>query len=771
MKRARFGHRLRIQVLAFFFLLGIGSIVMRLWWVQVARGAEWTAKIRGSSAVTVRIPSVRGEIRDRNGVSLVQNRASYQVDFYLPEMVKGYRQRVGQPPITEYRATINGMPKDLKEPDIVKIVNEGVVPRLDDLNLARDYNASKLQKHFRTNTEVPFSYMKDIDFETMAKFSEHDVGLPGVDIAIRPVRSYVYGALASHLLGYVGPPDETNKEEARKFTFYQSDVEGKTQVEKTMDEYLRGKPGIRYMRRNAKGQIEGVLKEDAPQAGANVVLTLDARIQMIAEEALRAVGRGAAVVMDPNNGNILAMASVPSFDPNKFIPSIKAKDWDTLRKNDANPLVNRAASAFPPGSTFKLVTALAGLRKGLASAKYGCNGGVGYGDHFFRCHIAEKGYTHGTLGLADALKVSCNSYFYLMGNAAGIAAIDNTGQTLGLGKATGIEITGEQPGVLPSPDWMRINFPRERWTSAYTANVSIGQGYDLVSPLQLANVFATVANGGIAYQPRLVQDVVTADGKSLLNDKGERVIPAAPKVRGDLRTDFTREQIELARQGLWKVVNEGGGTGSRAKVPNVVVGGKTGSAQAMTDGKSDTIAWFACFAPYDNPKYAVVVMVQGGKGGGVVAAPIAQRILERSFAMEEGRFDPQLAWLEPANHPNPFQFHELIEFKDGLPTEGGPDEENPANPANPGEPQTAGAQLAGAGPAPDVEPEADDRGQVATRTRRVQRAQPVAPPQAPQKQGFFQRLFGPRRQAPPPQPAAPPQRRPGQQQQPRRPNQ
>ena len=770
MKRARFGHRLRIQVLAFFFLLGMGSIVMRLWWVQVARGAEWTAKIRGSSAVTVRIPSVRGEIRDRNGVSLVQNRASYQVDFYLPEMVKGYRQRVGQPPITEYRATINGMPKDMKEPDIVKIVNDGIVPRLDDLNLARDYNANKLQKHFRTNTEVPFSYMKDIDFETMAKFSEHDVGLPGVDIAIRPVRSYVYGALASHLLGYVGPPDETNKEEARKFTFYQADVEGKTQIEKTMDEYLRGKPGIRYMRRNAKGQIEGVLKEDAPQAGANVILTLDARIQMITEEALRAVGRGAAVVVDPNNGNILAMASVPSFDPNKFIPSIKAKDWEALRKNDANPLVNRAASAFPPGSTFKLVTALAGLRKGLANAKYGCGGGVGYGDHFFRCWVGEKGYTHGTIGLPEALKVSCNSYFYQMGNAAGIGAIDNTGQTLGLGKPTGIEITGEQPGVLPSPDWMRIHYPNERWTSAYTANVSIGQGYDLVSPVQLAMVYATVANGGVSYQPRLVQDVITPDGKPLMDEKGQYVIPRTPTIRGDLRTDFTREQIELARQGLWKVVNEGGGTGSRAKVNNVQVAGKTGSAQAMTDGKSDTIAWFACFAPYENPKYAVAVMVQGGKGGGVVAAPIAQRILERSIAMEEGRFDPQLAWLEPANHPNPFGFLEAVEFKDGLPGPEGQDETSPANPANPGEPQAAGAQMAGAGPAPDVEPDADDRGQVANR-RRVQRAQPVVAPQQPERrQGFFQRLFGPRRPAPQPQPAAPPQRRPGQQQ-PRRPNQ
>src|SRR3954452_22964683 len=264
MNRRRLTSRLKVQIVGLFMLMGMGAVLFKLWLVQVAHGPEWTARIRGSSEVTVRIPSVRGEIRDRNGSTLVQNRASYEVDFYLPEMVKGYRERVGKPPMTEYRSTINGMPKDLQEPDIVKIVNSGIVPRLDDLDLARDYNSLQLQRHFRTNTEVPYSYLKDIDFETMAKFSEHDVGLPGLDISIKPVRSYVYGALPSHLLGYVGPPDDTNKEEAKKFTFYQSDVEGKSNVEKAMDEYLKGKPGIRYMRRNAKGQIDGVLREVPP---------------------------------------------------------------------------------------------------------------------------------------------------------------------------------------------------------------------------------------------------------------------------------------------------------------------------------------------------------------------------------------------------------------------------------------------------------------------------------------------------------------------------
>jgi penicillin-binding protein 2 len=407
------------------------------------------------------------------------------------------------------------------------------------------------------------------------------------------------------------------------------------------------------------------------------------------------------------------------------------------------------------------------LRKGLATARYNCGGGVGYGNHFFRCHIAERGGTHGMIGLADALKVSCNSYFYQMGNAAGINAIDETGKTLGLGQQTGIETTSEQAGVLPSPDWMRIHYPRERWTSAYTANVSIGQGYVLVSPLQLAMVYATIANGGVSYFPRLVKNVVDAEGKPVLNDKGQPAIPQEPKVHGDLRFDFKPEQIALAKQGLWKVVNEGGGTGGKARIEGVQVAGKTGSAQAMTQGKSDTIAWFGCFAPYENAKYAVAVMVQGGKGGGAVAAPIAHRILERTLAMDAGKFEQQVAWLEPAQKPNPFQFLESVAFTDAGPSLADEDQENA--------PQTPGAdvQMAGAGPAPEVEPEADAAGQVASTRRRVQRAQPVVqqPPPPPQRQGFFQRLFGPRR-PPQQQPAPPPpQRRPGQQnQQPRRSN-
>ena len=747
MNRRRLNPRLKIQVVGLLMLLGMAALGFRLWWIQVAHGAEWTAQIRGSSQATVRIPSVRGEIKDRNGLTLVQNRASYEVDFYLPEMVKGYRERFGPPPLAEHRAIISGMPKDVKEPDIIKIVNDGIVPRLNDLDLARDYNAGQLQRHYRNDTEVPYSYIKDIDFPTMAKFSEHDVGLPGVDIAIKPVRSYVYGALASHILGYVGAPDDTNKEEARKFTFYQGDVDGKSNIEKAMDEYLRGKPGIRYLKRNAKGTIEGVLREDPPKQGGNVFLTIDARIQAIADEALRAVSRAGAVVIDPNNGSILALASVPSFDPNTFIPSIKAKDWQALRKDEADPLVNRAISALPPGSTFKLITAFAGLRglKNLATVKYSCGGGVSYGDHFFQCWVASKHYTHGTIGLADAIKVSCDSFFYQYGNAAGIQSIDHIGKMLGIGEESGLPLSGEQTGNMPGPEWMQIHHPQERWSSAQTANVSIGQGYTLVSPLQLAMAYATAANGGTCYYPRLIDKVLNQDGSPVLNEQGKPV-SFAPRMRTDLRREVSPQDIELVRKGLWKVVNEDGGTGGRARLKDVVVAGKTGTAQATERGHEENVAWFACFAPFDHPKYVVAVMVQGASGhGGEVAGPIATRILERTLAQDEGNFDMQVAWLPPAHHPNPLQLIKSVSYTGS--NLGSEDEEGADNG------QSADAQMASDNSAPDVEQEPDAQGQVSKRPR-VARAVPAQPPRQP---NFFERLFGVKRPAP--QPAPTPVRR------------
>jgi penicillin-binding protein 2 len=736
---------LRLVITAFLFLCALGGIVARLYWVQVIHYQDFKERVAGRSNVTVRIPSVRGEIRDRKGIALVTNRASYEVDFYLPDMVRGYRERIRERgdmmPIVRYRGTVRGFAKDFTEPDIVQIVNGEVVPRLEELHLAKDYNAHRLQRHLRTNEQVPFTYLEDIDFPTIAKFSEHDLGLPGVDISIKPVRQYLYGALAAHLLGYVGMPEDIDKlPDVKDYNFYQADTEGKSQVELFMDKYLRGKPGKRTLMRSVKGQIEGEISREEPKPGNNVFLTIDARIQLLAEQALRAVGRAAAVVVDPNTGEILAMATVPSYDPNTFIPSISGNDWKKLREDEAVPLINRAICAFPPGSTFKICTSLSGLRKGLANAHFNCGGGVSYGEHFFHCWIAEKGGSHGTLGLPDAIKVSCNSFFYQFGNAAGIEAIDATGTTLGLGEKSGIELSDESPGVLPGPEWMKLNHPNEKWSQAYTANVSIGQGYDLVTPLQLAILTSAVANGGVSYYPRLVKKVLGPDGKPALDEDGKVAVPDTPKIRGDLRHDFTKAQIDLVRRGLWKVVNEQGGTGGKARLKSVQVAGKTGTAQAKRHGKPDTIAWFTCFAPFDEPRYVVTVMVQGGEHGGSVAAPIAAKILEDTLAMEDGTLTPELVRLEPAHHPNPFKLIPAVDFKEASPELGTADQEKLDASQDRATPQMQ--RVRGA---PDIRADADAQGRVGQRVR------PVQQPRQERQPSFLERLFGPRK-PPPPQP-------------------
>ncbi len=718
---ARFNPTLRLQATALLFLLALGGLVARLWWVQVARGAEYTARLRGTSNVTVRIPSVRGEIRDRNGLTLATNRASYEVDFYLPDMVKGYRERFGQVPTHEYRTTVRGMAEDRRETDIIEVVNTGVVPRLQELGLAKEYNSKKLQIHYRNDREIPFNYIEDLDFTTLARFAEHDVGLPGVDITAKPVRRYVYGAFAAHILGYVGAAQEVDKEDAKNYNFYQSDIEGKAHVELYMDEHLRGTPGVRVMQRNAKGVIEGQVRLDPPKQGRNVYLTIDARIQAIAEETMRHVGRGAAVVVDPNNGDILAMVSVPSYDPNTFIPSISAKDWTALREDETDPLTNRAISGYAPGSTYKIPIALAGLRKGLSSGRnFTCTGGVQYGNHFMKCWIFGKG-SHGSIGLGQAIKVSCNSFFYQYGNVTGIDQIVAMGNDLGLGQRSNIEVSGESPGILPGPEWMAMTHPRERWSSGATANVSIGQGYVLASPLQMAMVTAAVANGGVVYEPRLVDRVLEQDGSVAVQE--------APKVRANLvQTGMSAEDIEVVRRGMWKVVNEGGGTAGRARIKDVEVAGKTGTAQFMRSGVKDNHTWFISFAPYDKPRMAVCVFVQGAHAGGMVSAPLSAKIMEEALALDQNS-ERQVVQLAPA--VGNFQFVREVNFGRAIPAALGSDGEDSSSAAASASGQSQSART---NSAPNIRPEADEGG-------RVNRRRPAPEPVARERGNIFQRLF------------------------------
>jgi len=728
----------RILSVAALILLALLVIGVRLWWVQVRLYTHYKGKIQGSSEVTVRVPSVRGEIRDRNGVVLVTNRQSYEVDFYLPELVSGYRKQYGAPPMVDYlRKGADGMLRETREEDIVQIVDQTIVPRLEQLKVAEPYNSQRLRTHYRNNTLVPFIYREDLDFSTLSKFAEKDLGLPGVQVNIRPVRKYVYNALAAQILGYVGAPNDINKlPDIKDFNFYQPDVQGRTNIEYFLDDELRGKPGRRILKKDAKNHIDGEKELIQPTPGANVYLTIDARIQYIVERTLRSVGRAACVVVDPNNGQILAMASVPSYDPNKFIPSISARDWAAIKDADADPLTNRAISAFAPGSSYKVAVSLAGLTRGLAKAQFTCTGGVTYGNTYMKCWIADKGGSHGTQTLTEAIKNSCNAYFYQYGNAAGIEAIDKVGSTLGLGQTSGVELSGEDPGLLPSPEWLRVT-RNEKWSQGQTANTSIGQGYVLASPLQMAMVAATVANGGTVYRPSLIYKVQEADGTAIRKPE---------KIRGDLKKDnnLSKEDIELVRRGMWRVVNDPGGTGSRAKIPGIVVAGKTGTAQFWRDGQKDNHTWFIAFAPYDNPKIALAVLVQGAKAGGQVPAPIAAKLIEEILALDKG-YDPGLKPLDPAI--GNFKFVETIDFKDNnLPAEltGNDDETADNEPAA----EESGTKVSkNQGNEPDIRAEADDH--------RTVRATPT--PQTSKPKNFFD--FFRRKSNGTPQPAQSPEKK------------
>ena len=722
MKRGQIPYR--IYFLGGLIFLAITTLAFRLWYVQIARGAEYTAKVASGSRITVRIPAVRGDILDRNGIPLVQNRASFDVDFFLPDMVRAYRDTHGSVPMHTFRGTVRNMQKDMSEADVRRIVAEEIIPRLEELGVAQDYNADRLQIHYRLRSEVPYNYMQDMDFETMALLSERNLAVPGVTVTKKPVRQYLFGALGAHLLGYVGMPNDLTKlPDINKFNFYDPDMEGKAQIELAMNDYLKGEAGMKILQRDAKGTIirsETEIVE--PKQGANVYLTIDARIQYIVEQALRVVGRAAAVVVNPNNGDILAMASVPSYDPNKFIPAIAAKDWLALNNDETDPLLNRAISAYAPGSTYKIPVSLAGLHAGVGDRTFYCSGGVQYGNKYMRCWIADKGGTHGRLSLQNAIKVSCNAFFYQYGNAAGIDEIVAMGNMLGLGQKSGIPLSGEAPGVLPGPEWLAAVNPQARWSAGLTANTSIGQGDVLATPLQMAMVTAAVANGGTSYYPRMIDKVVAQDGSVVLQE------PA--KVRSNLLTDggMTEAMIENVRQGMNKVVNESGGTAGKARIKDVTVAGKTGTAQFWRSGVKDNHTWFLSFAPYEAPKYALCIFVQGAKSGGGVAAPIAAKIFEDIFALDQGK-EYELAWLEPAK--GNFKFTENIDFNREIPSstaiaadeETGRDDDNDRRRSRRSQESKPAA--------PNVRAEADEGGRVQNKVRK---------PSGIEK--FFKSLFG-----------------------------
>ena len=635
---------IRILLLTLMVLAGFGALVKRLYYFQITKRDHYQSLVPGDREVTVREPGVRGPIVDRNGIELARNLRNYEIFFDLEEIHRSYLQQHEEDLKREKLTTENGMLRKKAETNIVDIVNKWIIPKLDELGLAKNYSAEALRTHYVTyHGLVPFSYNSDLNYEQFAKLAEHSLEVPGVYLDVRPRREYPYKALSAHMVGYVQPwrNGEVRKEEERKYDHYIGEEKGLMGLESTLDDYLRGPAGSKTLVKNERGQITALTDYRAPQEGAEVTLSIDARVQYLVTNTLRRAGRAAGVVMDVQTGEIIAMASVPDYDPNDFIPSISADVYKGYKDNDCHPFNDRCISGFTPGSTFKLGTALTGCLHGLANRSFSCDGYVTYGNYRPACWLWNQSRgSHGLMTMSRAVQKSCNPYFFKLGNTLGEKRLVNGLNMLGFGRQTGIRLPNESSGSLPGSNaWKRLR-KRDSLTPGDIAQLSIGQGDSLATPLQLCAMVSCIANGGRYYRPRIVKKVVMPDGQVPIDDK--------PELRFDLLQEgVSKDQLELVRQGMWKAVNEIGGTAGRAKIPGVELAGKTGTAQTSDSGKPSHNSWTVAFGPFNEPKYAVVVLVQNGKSGGAVCGPLVHLIFRGLLARDEGMHLP-LAPLDPA---------------------------------------------------------------------------------------------------------------------------
>ena len=627
-------YRLRLYLLTALVLTGFGVLLTRLYEFQIERRDEFLKKVPGNSYVTVREPGIRGEITDRNGILLASNRRNYEIAFNLAEIHRAYRAQHLQDPSSKRLTKKHAMDRVEEKPDIVRIVNDWTIGRLEQLHLAKNYNGTALSSHYLTHAGlVPFSYRTDLNYEEFARCAEHNLELPGVNLTTRPLRQYPYAALASHVLGYIKPwePADIPDSAKRRFNHYVGDAKGIAGIEQSMDHILRGPEGIKTLLKDEKGHILRMMDCTEPGVGAKLTLALDARIQLHVENVIRRAGRAAAVVMDVNTGEVLAMASIPDYNPNDFIPSISSLNWKAYLDNvKMDPFSNRGIKAFTPGSTFKPPTAIAGALEGMANRSFSCDGYISFGKIKIGCWIwnMHKG-SHGSLSLPLAIKNSCNPYFMRLANTIGWQAMVTGFQMVGLGKPTGIELPDESAGNLPGSRAWRTANPNKAMTPSITAMLAIGQESAMATPLQLCAMTACIANGGKYYKPRMVKYATAADGRRIIEDQ--------PKVVVDLiEAGIKPADFELIRKGMWLAVNQPGGTAGRVKITDLEVAAKTGTAQTIDDGKKSNNSWVIAFGPYEEPKYAVCVLVQNGGSGGKVCGPLAHLILRGLFAQDDG---------------------------------------------------------------------------------------------------------------------------------------
>jgi len=605
--------RRKIKVFVVLVIFSFLCLWMRVWYLQILKGQYFQEKSENNRVRLTSLPAYRGTIKDRNQEVLVSIRPSFNL-YVTPEDAKNLSENLTW--------------------------LEGII----DFDKERVYQKIKETRPFK-----PVLIKRDIRREEVAIVEESKMRLPGIEIKVEPLRSYVHGDLGTHVLGYLGEISKAKLERLNDPGYEQGDFIGKNGLEIIYETMLRGKKGYKEVEVDVSGRELKTLRKLPPKSGNTLILTLDLRVQKVLEEVMTGTPEepvsGSVVVMKVHTGEIIAIASKPSFDSNLFAAGISRDNWKRLVEDELHPLQHRTISGqYPPGSTYKIVTALAGLEEKIITPETTvyCPGYFRLGRGRYRCW---KRGGHGNVDLHKALVQSCDVYFYTVGNRVGIDKLHDYAKLLGFGEYTGIKLMGEKRGLIPSTQW-KLASKHEPWLLGETISASIGQGYDLVTPLQQAKMMVTVANGGVSLKPYLVKKIIDPDGKVIqeFHTKVER------------KLDIQPEHLELVREALLGVVNEARGTARRARIKGIKVSGKTGTAQVVKLKVTEDIkkgekipyqfrdhAWFVAFAPYEKPEIAVSVLVEHGGHGGASAAPVAKKVMEAYF-----KYYPPFEALEKA---------------------------------------------------------------------------------------------------------------------------
>jgi len=571
-------------------------LFLRLVYLQVIKGEQFRLLSEKNAVRLKSIKSSRGLIFDRNKKLLVDNRPSFNL--------KIVREDAG---------------------DVRKIVRKVA----DLIQIPFQELMDSVEKAGKRAFYKPVTLKNSISRDQLAVIEAHKFDLPGIQIDIEPTRYYIYKKTAAHLLGYLGEINVSELKSGKYLNVKSGDSIGKYGIEKSFQKYLHGKRGGKQVEVDATGRIIKVLQTIDSVPGFDLNLTLDLELQLLAEKMLENK-EGAVVAIDPRNGDVLVMASNPSFDQNDFIGGISTKKWTELMAHSGKPMINKAIQAeYPPASTYKIITSFAALEEKHIDINTSvfCPGFIKYGSRRYRCW---KKYGHGNMDVIDGLTQSCDVFYYQAGIKTGVDTLAQYAIGCGLGVKTGITLDNERKGLVPTSAWKERRF-NEPWQGGETLSIAIGQGFNLVTPLQMAVFIAAVGNGGTLYRPRIVKTIENSDGKI--------VKKIDPEINGGLPA--SKETLEIVRRALLNVVQGDRGTARRIRLKNVEIAGKTGTAQVFSIKKGEEIdfenieysrrdhAWFVCYAPADNPVIAISVMIEHGEHGSSAAAPVAGALIKQ----------------------------------------------------------------------------------------------------------------------------------------------